>query len=74
MGLLTSKSEFFDVKHVKDVIEIWDYWNAGDRFEGDGEIEKRGRLVRIYESKDRIFKTNGKGTLLSSEFKKNDKN
>lgn len=64
------KSEFFDVKHIKDVIEIWESWNEGDRFAGDGVMEKRGRLIRIYESEDKIFKLSGKGTLLSTEFKK----
>ena len=70
MGLLSKESEFFDVKHIKDVIEIWESWNEHDSAAGAGHWESKGRLIRIYESKYKIFKTNAKGTLLSSEFKK----
>lgn len=69
MGLLSKESEYFDVKHVKDVIEVWEYWNEHDSAPGAGEWIKRGRLVKIYESKDVIFKTDGKGMLISTEFK-----
>lgn len=69
MGLLSKEEHTIKVKHIKDVIELWKYWNEGDNFAGDGEWEQRGRLVHIYESKDKIFKINGRGTLLSSEFK-----
>jgi len=62
--------EEIKVRHVRNIIQILEYWNEGDRFEGDGEMIKEARLVHVYESKDKIFKTTATGYVLSSEFKK----
>jgi len=59
-----------EVKHVKDIIQFFKMWNEGDRYVGDGEWEHEARLLRIYESEDKIFTVNSKGRLISSEFKK----
>jgi len=70
MGLLSKDEEIIEVKHIKDVIELWKYWNEHDSAAGAGHWSHEGRLIHIYESKDKIFKINSKGTLISSEFKK----
>ena len=58
-----------EVRHVKNILQFFKTWNTGDRFEGDGEWDHEARLLHIYESKDKIFRVNVEGVLLSSEFK-----
>jgi len=51
-----------DVKHIKDVVVLWDEWVEHDSAAGCGHTEKTGTLYHIYESEDKRLKigTNGR--------------
>ena len=55
--------DVIEVKHVRDIIELWDTWVEHDSAFGAGHVSHRGTLYHIYESDDKIFRVNAKGVL-----------